>query len=106
MNLGVTKWVHIDTASPNARIAYIEGCNRLFSVNNSFELEAMIVTNVSYAKFNWYCTDASTGSPCFTTSYSYITIANTKKVTVDGGQLFSNNTYVFKVVVLDELSQT
>jgi len=66
----------------------------------------MIVTNVSYAKFNWYCTDASTGSPCFTTSYSYITIANTKKVTVDGGQLFSNNTYVFKVVVLDELSQT
>lgn len=104
--MGVTKWVHIDTASPNARIAYIDGCNRLFSVNNSFDLEAMIPTNVTYAKFNWFCTDTSTGSPCFTTSFSYITMANTKRVTIPGGQLFANMTYLFKVIVFDQLSQT
>lgn len=105
-NMGVTKWVHIDTLSPNARVAYIEGCDRLFSVNSSFELEVMIPTNVSYAKFNWFCTDLSTGSPCFTTSFSYITMANTKKVVINGGQLFSNNTYKFKVIVFDVMSQT
>ena len=44
-NMGVTKWVHIDTASPNARIAYINGCDRLFSVNNSFDLEIMTPNN-------------------------------------------------------------
>jgi hypothetical protein len=104
--MGVTKWVHIDTASPSARIAYIEGCNRLFSVNNSFDLEAMISTNASYAKFNWFCTDSATGSPCFTTSFSYITMANTKKVNIAGGQFFANNTYNFKVIVFDTLSQT
>ena len=105
-NMGVTKWVHIDTQSPNARVAYIEGCNRLFSVNNSFDLEVMITTNVSYAKFNWFCTDLSTGSPCFTTSFSYITMANTKRVTIPGGQLFANNTYKFNVIVFDTMSQT
>ena len=105
-NMGVTKWVHIDTLSPNARVAYIEGCDRLFSVNSSFELEVMIPTNVSYAKFNWFCTDLSTGSPCFTTSFSYITMTNTKKVVINGGQLFSNNTYKFKVIVFDIMSQT
>jgi hypothetical protein len=92
-NMGVTKWVHIDTASPNARIAYIQGCDRLFSVNSTFDLEAMIPTNASFAKFNWFCTDTSTGSPCFTTTFSYITMANTKKVSIAGGQFFSNNTY-------------
>ena len=76
-NMGTTKWVHIDTASPLAEIAYIKGCDRLFSVDNDFQLEAMIVTNASFAKFNWYCTDSSTGSPCFTTSFSYITMTNT-----------------------------
>jgi hypothetical protein len=105
-NMGVTKWVHIDTLSPNARVAYIEGSNRVFSVNSSFELEVMIPTNVSYAKLNWFCTDLSTGSPCFTTSFSYITMANTKKVVINGGQLFSNNTYKFKVIVFDIMSQT
>jgi hypothetical protein len=105
-NMGVTKWVHIDTMSPNARVAYIEGCDRLFSVNSSFELEVMIPMNVSFAKFNWFCTDLSTGSPCFTTSFSYITMANTKKVVINGGQLFSNNTYKFKVIVFDIMSQT
>jgi hypothetical protein len=84
-NMGVTKWVHIDTASPNARIAYIYGCDRLFSVNNSFDLEVMTPNNVSFSNFNWYCTDLATGSPCFTTSFSYITMANTKKVTIQGG---------------------
>jgi len=84
-NMGVTKWVHIDTASPNARISYIYGCDRLFSVNNSFDLEVMTPNNVSFSNFNWYCTDLATGSPCFTTSYSYITMANTKKVTIQGG---------------------
>lgn len=64
----------------------------------------MIPTNVSYAKFNWFCTDLSTGSPCFTTSFSYITMANTKKIVVNGGQLFANNTYKFKVIVFDTMS--
>ena len=105
-NMGVTKWVHIDTASPNARIAYIYGCDRLFSVNNSFDLEVMTPNNVSFSNFNWYCTDLATGSPCFTTSFSYITMANTKKVTIQGGQLFANNTYQFKVLLYDQLSQT
>lgn len=84
-NMGTTKWVHIDTAAPNSRIAFIQGCDRLFSVNNPFDLEAMIVTNASYAMFTWYCTDTATGSPCFTTTFSYITISNTKRVTIPGG---------------------
>jgi hypothetical protein len=105
-NMGTTKWVHIDTASPNSRIAYIQGCDRLFSVNSPFNLEAMIVTNESYAKFTWYCTDTATGSPCFTTTFSYITISNTKRVTIPGGQLFANSTYLFSVTVFDQLSQS
>lgn len=76
-NLSVTKWVHIDTASPNSEVANIAGCNRLFDVDNDFTLQAMISTNQSFANFNWYCTDGSSGSPCFTTSFSYITMANT-----------------------------
>ena len=105
-NMGVTKRVHIDTASPNSEIAYIDGCNRMFSVNNSFSLSAMISTNVTFAIFNWYCTDTSTGSPCFTTSFSYITLANTQQVSVSADQLFDNNTYLFTVIVFDELSGT
>lgn len=66
----------------------------------------MISTNQSYANFNWYCTDGSSGSPCFTTSFSYITMANTQSVTISGGQLFPNNTYIFTVMVQDSLSQT
>lgn len=40
-----TKIVHIDTVAPSVQIAYIKGCNRLFSVNEAFELEVMFNTN-------------------------------------------------------------
>ena len=32
----VTKIVHIDTVAPAVQIAYIDGCNRLFSADDSF----------------------------------------------------------------------
>lgn len=104
--LTATKTIHIDTASPTIKVAYIEGCGRLFSTSSPFNLEAMITTNSTFARFTWFCTDTLTGSPCFTTTYTYITIANTKKVVIPGNQLFPNNTYLFKVNVQDTLSQT
>lgn len=64
-----TKTVYIDTASPNIQIAIIDGCDRLFSVKEDFELEVMFNTNQTFVTYTWQCTDTSTGSPCFSTSY-------------------------------------
>jgi len=41
----VTKIVHIDTSSPSIQVAYIDGCNRLFSTNEAFNLTVMFNTN-------------------------------------------------------------
>lgn len=90
-----TKFVYIDTVAPKVQISYIENCDRLFSVNDSFTLQVHYNTMETYAKYTWYCTDTSTGSPCFTTAYSYISIANNKQVTITSDIFFGENTYIF-----------
>eukprot|EP00347_Sterkiella_histriomuscorum_P003593 403363692 len=104
--MSATKIVHINTDSPDVQISFIEGCDRLFSVNASIDLEVHFNTNTTFATYTWYCTDTSTGSPCFTTSYDYISVSNTKKVSIISGILFPSNTYIFEVRVKDSQSNT
>lgn len=52
-----TKIVHIDIAYPAVQISYVEGCNTLFDSNNPITLTAQINTNLTKARFNWYCID-------------------------------------------------
>lgn len=44
-----TKLVYIDTDAPSVQISYIENCDRLFSVNESFSLEVHFNTDPNHA---------------------------------------------------------
>jgi hypothetical protein len=87
-------------------VALIQGCNRLFSPNNSFSLEAIYNTNPRTTTFVWQCTDKATGSVCFSTSYKYITLGNSEKITVDKDIFFYGMQYEFKVTAFDASSGT
>lgn len=76
-SLATSKTVIINIAYPPVKITFIDGCNRLFSVQNSITLTAQLnLQNTTGVHYNWYCTEKQTGSPCFNTGYEYINLAD------------------------------
>jgi hypothetical protein len=65
----------------------------MFSVQNSLTLTAYINIEVQSVYFNWYCVEAETGSPCFTTSYVYFSLSNEQNVTIQKSSFFPNKEY-------------
>ncbi len=100
------KNVFVQPSSPPVQVALIQGCNRVFSPNNSFTLTAIYNTNVNTTTFVWQCTDKATGSVCFSTTYQYITLGNSASITVAKDIFFYNMQYEFKVTAFDSASAT
>ena len=100
------KNVFVQPSSPPIQVALIQGCNRVFSPNNSFTLSAIYNTNQSTTTFVWQCTDKATGSVCFTTGYTFITLGNSESITVGKDIFFFGMQYEFKVTAFDAASNT
>ena len=96
----------VQPATPAIQVALIQGCNRLFTPNNSFSLSAIYNTDPQTTTFVWQCTDKATGSVCFSTSYKYITLGNSEKITVGKDIFFYGMQYEFKVTAFDASSGT
>lgn len=101
-----TKNVLVQPTSPPIQVALIQGCNRVFSPNSSFDLTAIYNTNPNTTTFVWECTDSATGSVCFSRTYQYITLGNSETITVSKDIFFFGMKYVFKVTAFDASSRT
>lgn len=100
------KNVLVQPSSPPIQVALIQGCNRVFSPNNSFTLTAVYNTDPKTTTFVWQCTDKATGSVCFSTQYKYITLGNSQTINVDKDIFFFGMQYEFKVTAFDANSQS
>lgn len=102
----VSKKVWVQPSAPPVQVALIQGCNRIFSPNNSFTLTAIFNTNPNTTTFVWYCIDKATGSVCFSTNYQYITLGNQPSVTAPLNIFFYGMQYDITVTAFDSLSNT